>query len=160
MPGKKSVLFVCLGNICRSPIAEAVFLDIIKKRGISDQWIVESAAVIDYHNGKPPDNRAMKTLEKFGITDYKHRARVATTSDIRDFDYIFGMDDSNISNLYDLNQQESTYCRKAKISLLGEYDPQGEKIVPDPFYSKGVAMFEQVYHQCVRCCEAFLDTLS
>ncbi|VDM79079.1 unnamed protein product [Strongylus vulgaris] len=86
----------CKRNICRSPIAEAVFLDIIKKRGLSDQWYVESAAIIDYHSGKPPDPRAMKTLEKFGITDYKHKARVTTTADIRDFDYIFGMDNSNI----------------------------------------------------------------
>ncbi|KAK6747153.1 hypothetical protein RB195_000398 [Necator americanus] len=143
-------------NICRSPIAEAVFLSIIKKRGISDQWIVDSAAIIDFHKGKSPDSRTLSTLKKFGITDYEHRARVTTTADIREFDYIFGMDNSNISDLEDLAKQTE---RKAKIGLLGEYDPEGHKIVPDPYYESGDAMFEQVYHQCVRCCEAFLDSL-
>ncbi|EYB89170.1 hypothetical protein Y032_0235g3193 [Ancylostoma ceylanicum] len=128
-------------NICRSPIAEAVFLDIIKKRGISDQWKVESSAVIDFHTGKSPDRRAMETLKKFGITDYTHRARVTTIADFREFDYIFGMDNSNISDLESLAKETKG---KAKIGLLGEYDPEGHKIVPDPYYESGTAMFEQV----------------
>ncbi|KIH54423.1 low molecular weight phosphotyrosine protein phosphatase [Ancylostoma duodenale] len=131
-----------LGNICRSPIAEAVFLDIIKKRGISDQWKVESSAVIDFHTGKSPDRRAMDTLKKFGITDYSHRARVTTTADFREFDYIFGMDNSNISDLESLAKETKGI---AKIGLLGEYDPEGHKIVPDPYYESGTAMFEQKY---------------
>ncbi|EYB89172.1 hypothetical protein Y032_0235g3193 [Ancylostoma ceylanicum] len=130
-----------MGNICRSPIAEAVFLDIIKKRGISDQWKVESSAVIDFHTGKSPDRRAMETLKKFGITDYTHRARVTTIADFREFDYIFGMDNSNISDLESLAKETKG---KAKIGLLGEYDPEGHKIVPDPYYESGTAMFEQV----------------
>ncbi|KHJ92842.1 low molecular weight phosphotyrosine protein phosphatase [Oesophagostomum dentatum] len=146
-----------ISNICRSPIAEAVFLETIKKRGISDQWHVESAAMIDFHRGKSPDSRAMKTLKKFGITDYTHKARVTSTRDLLEFDYIFGMDDDNMSDLESLAKEVDEV--KAKISLLGEYDPEGHKIVPDPFYEKGDAMFEQVYHQCVRCCEAFLDSL-
>ncbi|KAK5967388.1 Low molecular weight phosphotyrosine protein phosphatase [Trichostrongylus colubriformis] len=156
MAPKRSVLFVCLGNICRSPIAEAVFLDIIKKRGIRDEWKVDSSAIIDFHTGKPPDRRAMSTLKKFGITDYQHKARVTSTADLREFDYVFGMDNSNISDLKDLEKETES---KAKIQLLGEFDPEGHRIVPDPYYESGEAMFEQVYHQCVRCCEAFLDSL-
>ncbi|ETN72671.1 hypothetical protein NECAME_18724 [Necator americanus] len=60
------------------------------------RWIVDSAAIIDFHKGKSPDSRTLSTLKKFGITDYEHRARVTTTADIREFDYIFGMDNSNI----------------------------------------------------------------
>ncbi|KJH44721.1 low molecular weight phosphotyrosine protein phosphatase [Dictyocaulus viviparus] len=156
MTTKKSVLFVCLGNICRSPIAEAVFLDIIKKRGVYDQWTVDSAAIIAFHSGKPPDRRALSTLRKFGILDYEHRARVVTTNDICDFNYIFGMDDSNMDDLRELEKQTRG---KAVIQLLGSYDPQGHRIVPDPYYESGDKMFEQVYHQCVRCCEAFLNSL-
>ncbi|KIH46159.1 hypothetical protein ANCDUO_23790 [Ancylostoma duodenale] len=104
-------------------------------------WKVESSAVIDFHTGKSPDRRAMDTLKKFGITDYSHRARVTTTADIREFDYIFGMDDSNISDLESLAKETKG---KAKIGLLGEYDPEGHKIVPDPYYESGTAMFEQV----------------
>ena len=64
-----------LGNICRSPIAEAVFDDYIKKNGLSNTWEVKSAALIGYHTGKSPDNRAMTTLKEKGITDYSHAAR-------------------------------------------------------------------------------------
>ncbi|KAE9421042.1 hypothetical protein Angca_008791, partial [Angiostrongylus cantonensis] len=131
---------ITLGNICRSPIAEAVFLDIIKKRGIRDQWEVDSAAIIGFHSGKSPDRRALSTLKKFGITDYVHKARVATTADIREFDYIFGMDDSNISDLRDLEKQTNG---KAIVELLGKYDPQGHRTVPDPYYESGDEMFEQ-----------------
>uniref|UniRef100_A0A0N4YJW7 LMWPc domain-containing protein n=1 Tax=Nippostrongylus brasiliensis TaxID=27835 RepID=A0A0N4YJW7_NIPBR len=126
-----------LGNICRSPIAEAVFLDIIKKRGVQDEWKVDSSAIIDFHTGKGPDRRAMSTLKKFGITDYQHRARVTSTADIREFDYIFGMDNSNISDLRDLEKQTEG---KAKIELLGKYDPEGHLIVPDPYYEAGDEM--------------------
>ncbi|VDP27807.1 unnamed protein product [Heligmosomoides polygyrus] len=85
------------------------------------RWKVDSSAIIDFHTGKPPDRRAMSTLKKFGITDYEHRARVTTTADIREFDYIFGMDDSNIRDLEDLEMETEG---KAKIQLLGSYDPE------------------------------------
>ncbi|KAK6052427.1 low molecular weight phosphotyrosine protein phosphatase [Cooperia oncophora] len=135
-------------NICRSPIAEAVFLDTIKKRGIRDEWIVDSSAIIDFHSGKPPDRRAIGILKKFGIIDYQHKARVTTTADLREFDYIFGMDNSNISDLKDLEKEEPE--AKAKIQLLGEFDPEGNRIVPDPYYESGDAMFEQASLPSVR----------
>uniref|UniRef100_A0A0K0DJA9 LMWPc domain-containing protein n=1 Tax=Angiostrongylus cantonensis TaxID=6313 RepID=A0A0K0DJA9_ANGCA len=105
------------------------------------RWEVDSAAIIGFHSGKSPDRRALSTLKKFGITDYVHKARVATTADIREFDYIFGMDDSNISDLRDLEKQTNG---KAIVELLGKYDPQGHRTVPDPYYESGDEMFEQV----------------
>lgn len=67
---------ICTGNICRSPIAEAVFQNYINEHGLQDKWEVDSAALIGYHTGKGPDSRAMSTLAKFGTTDYKHKARI------------------------------------------------------------------------------------
>ncbi|VIO87110.1 Uncharacterized protein BM_BM7198 [Brugia malayi] len=93
---RKSALFVCLGNICRSPMAEGICLDLIKKKGLEDKWIVDSAAVASFHIGKSPDKRAMATLARHGIKDYEHKVRQVTDSDFRDFDYIFGMDEENI----------------------------------------------------------------
>ncbi|GMR49976.1 hypothetical protein PMAYCL1PPCAC_20171, partial [Pristionchus mayeri] len=151
---KRSVLFVCLGNICRSPIAEAVFLEEVKQRGLEDRWSVDSAATFGYHTGKTPEGRAMSTLKKFGVTDYKHRARVLHRDDANDFDFIFGMDDSNIR---DIKDELKGVKGKAVIDLLGSYDPQGKKHVPDPYYESGTERFEEVYHQCVRCVKAFLD---
>ncbi|CAI4227903.1 unnamed protein product [Auanema sp. JU1783] len=152
---KKSVLFVCLGNICRSPIAEAVFLNLIEQQNKSEDWDVDSAAIIGYHTGKNPERRALATLKKFGVNNYAHKARVVRKEDFINFDYIFGMDDNNIRDLEEV-QEAAGAKAKAKLALLGEYDPQNVKIVPDPYYEDGSAMFEQVYHQCLRCCETFL----
>uniref|UniRef100_A0A1I8EEU9 LMWPc domain-containing protein n=1 Tax=Wuchereria bancrofti TaxID=6293 RepID=A0A1I8EEU9_WUCBA len=138
--GKKSVLFVCLGNICRSPMAEGIFLDLIKKKSLMDKWIVDSAAVISFHIGKSPDKRTMATLAGHGITDYEHKVRQVTDSDFRDFDYIFGMDEGNIEDLMNLRGNVKT---KAVVEYLGRYDPDGVLIVPDPFYSRGMQMFEK-----------------
>uniref|UniRef100_A0A914UP46 Low molecular weight phosphotyrosine protein phosphatase n=1 Tax=Plectus sambesii TaxID=2011161 RepID=A0A914UP46_9BILA len=158
MTEKKSVLFICLGNICRSPIAEAVFIELLKERGLTDQWVVDSAAVINYHEGKGPEKRAVATLNSHGITDYHHRVRQVTKDDFSKFDYIFGMDDANISDLTEL-AQKAKGAKKAHVSLLGLHDPEGERIIPDPYYESGSAMFEQVYQQCVRSCAGFLDSL-
>uniref|UniRef100_A0A1I7XKK7 protein-tyrosine-phosphatase n=1 Tax=Heterorhabditis bacteriophora TaxID=37862 RepID=A0A1I7XKK7_HETBA len=113
--------------------------------------------------------------------DYKHKARVTSTADFRHFDFIFGMDESNIRLilllfiffplyrlLYSLNLNVFSDLRdlekmiedsKARIDLLGSYDPEGHSIVRDPYYESGNEMFEEVYHQCVRCCDAFLKQM-
>ncbi|ULT97811.1 hypothetical protein L5515_012650 [Caenorhabditis briggsae] len=155
--GKKSVLMVCLGNICRSPIAEAVFIDCLRKRGKEAEWHVDSSAIIGYHTGKGPDSRAMGALKKYGIKDYQHRARVTTLDDVRHFDYIFGMDDSNMSDLEDIASQVPQPERRAQLLMLGKQDPRGKPEVPDPYYESGSAQFDEVLKQCVKCCDAFLD---
>jgi len=149
-PAKKSVLFVCLGNICRSPIAEAVFRHLVSQRGMSDRWLIDSAATSTYEIGNSPDERGRELMKKKGIT-MEHVARQITTEDFRKFDFIFGMDDDNLSNLKRKKPSDS----KAVIDYLGSFDPQQRKIIQDP-YRGSVEDFVTVYEQCLRCCEAFL----
>ncbi|KMQ91272.1 low molecular weight phosphotyrosine protein phosphatase [Lasius niger] len=153
MSQKKRVLMICLGNICRSPIAEAVFEKEMSQRGLKNQWEVESAAMIGYHTGKVPDHRALSTLKENGITNYSHRARQITEDDFDKFDWIFGMDNDNIQDLNGLKPTES----QAKVELLGSYDPSGEVIIRDPYYDAGSAGFQKVYEQCLRSVTAFLN---
>ena len=150
-PAKHSVLFICLGNICRSPIAEAVFLRLIKEKKEEKNWDVDSAAMGDYHTGQGPNERTLRTLKKFGITDYKHKVRQITTQDFDKFDYIFGMDHENMS---DLDNVKPKNC-KAKTVMLGEYDPEKELIIVDPYFGNDMRDFDKVYEQCCRCCEGF-----
>jgi len=149
-PAKKSVLFVCLGNICRSPIAEAVFRHLVSQRGMSDRWLIDSAATSTYEIGNSPDERGRELMKKKGIT-MEHVARQITTEDFRKFDFIFGMDDDNLSNLKRKKPSDS----KAVIDYLGSFDPQQRKIIQDP-YRGSVEDFVTVYEQCLRCCEVFL----
>ncbi|VDK42961.1 unnamed protein product [Anisakis simplex] len=171
----KSILFVCLGNICRSPMAEAIFANMIKNRGLLDKWRVESAAVIDYHVGRQPDKRTLETLQKFGINDYKHKARqvaysyngyvvlhtnildenliqeylfsnIVTTEDFRNFDFIMGMDEHNIVDLKEIEKLAGN--GKASVEMFGIYDPNGANEIPDPYYEKGVGAFEKVNLMC------------
>ncbi|XP_037087937.1 low molecular weight phosphotyrosine protein phosphatase-like [Pollicipes pollicipes] len=151
---KKSVLFICLGNICRSPIAEAVFLHAVTERGARDQWRVDSAALGDWHTGRAPDHRAQATMKRHGVP-MDCRAHLVKRSDFKEFDYIFGMDEDNISELKDRAPSGS----KAQVALLGMHDPEGELIIRDPYYDDGDEGFEKCYQQCLRCCNAFLDSL-
>ncbi|XP_076340790.1 low molecular weight phosphotyrosine protein phosphatase-like isoform X2 [Tachypleus tridentatus] len=152
MDKKKSVLFVCLGNICRSPIAEAVFAHIARQRGVLDQWIIDSAATGDWHVGCQPDKRARNCMKKYGI-EMNHKARLVHEDDFNNFDYVFGMDENNINDLKEIAPRSY----RAELELLGKYDPEGELIIQDPYYDRGDKGFERVYEQCIRCCNNFLD---
>jgi low molecular weight phosphotyrosine protein phosphatase len=149
---KRAVLFVCLGNICRSPIAEAVFLHVLKEKGKLDEWEVDSAALGPWHVGGRPDRRASKILQNHGI-DYSHRVRQITKDDFNKFDFIFGMDESNMRTLNEKKPPGS----KAHLILLGSYDPQGEHIIRDPYYDDDSDGFEKCYQQCVNSCTAFIE---
>ncbi|XP_075454375.1 low molecular weight phosphotyrosine protein phosphatase isoform X2 [Ascaphus truei] len=169
----KSVLFVCLGNkrrgdqqrvtatrfncnICRSPIAEAVFRKLVTDEGLLNQWNIDSAATSTYEIGNPPDDRGKACMRKHGIS-MNHTARQITKDDFLEYDYILCMDESNLRELKRKCSQFKN-C-KANIELLGSYDPQKRLIIEDPYYGKDED-FETVYQQCVRCCKSFLEKCS
>ncbi|XP_005186462.2 low molecular weight phosphotyrosine protein phosphatase 1 [Musca domestica] len=148
----KKILMICLGNICRSPIAEAVMVDTIKKAGVSDEWEVDSAAIGGWHVGNPPDHRALSTMKKHDLP-YTNKARQIKSKDFEEFDYIFGMDEENMDDLASRAPKGS----KAKLLMLGDFGlPKAERIIEDPYYQRGDAGFEKAYQQCVVACDAFL----
>ncbi|XP_063078483.1 low molecular weight phosphotyrosine protein phosphatase isoform X1 [Engraulis encrasicolus] len=152
----KSVLFVCLGNICRSPIAEAVFRKLATDKGVVDNWLIDSSATSDFNTGSRPDSRGLACLQKHGI-ETGHRAQQVTAEDFQSYDFILCMDESNLS---DLNRKAGKVKNtKAKVELLGSYDPEKQLIIKDPYYGCDED-FEKVYVQCVRCCTAFLEANS
>ncbi|XP_033846609.1 low molecular weight phosphotyrosine protein phosphatase isoform X2 [Periophthalmus magnuspinnatus] len=152
----KSVLFVCLGNICRSPIAEAVFQKMATDAGVVDKWVIDSGATSDWNTGSSPDSRGLACLRNHGI-ETSHRARQVTKEDFQTFEYILCMDESNLSDLK--RKANSVKNATARIELLGSYDPQKQLIIKDPYYGSDKD-FETVYEQCVRCCKAFLEANS
>ncbi|XP_065314663.1 low molecular weight phosphotyrosine protein phosphatase-like isoform X2 [Gordionus sp. m RMFG-2023] len=150
MTEPKSVLMVCLGNICRSPIAEACLRKILEESYITN-WKVDSAGTGDYHLGKSPDHRAMAILKNHDI-NFSHKARQLVQEDFYNFDYILCMDQSNIENVKALRPLKS----KAKIELLGKWDYKfPNKNVRDPYYDKDQESFEDVYQQCIYYCTNF-----
>ncbi|KAK7098907.1 low molecular weight phosphotyrosine protein phosphatase-like [Littorina saxatilis] len=151
---KRSVLFVCLGNICRSTMAEAILLHLIKEKGETDKWVVDSAAVADYNIGLPPNSRAISTLKKNGITGYTHTARLLTPEDYNKFDIIFGMDKENMMDMEEMKPKGK--CR-AQLQMLGDWDPKKERIIVDPYFSNGTKAFDVVYDQCIRCLTALVN---
>eukprot|EP01117_Protostelium_nocturnum_P002752 TRINITY_DN1365_c0_g3_i1.p1 TRINITY_DN1365_c0_g3~~TRINITY_DN1365_c0_g3_i1.p1 ORF type:complete len:162 (+),score=45.80 TRINITY_DN1365_c0_g3_i1:67-552(+) len=154
---KNSVLFVCLGNICRSPMAELVFTQVAKERGVLKDWKIDSAATSDYHIGSPPDERSAAICKKhYPDLEVTHRGRQISTSDFNDFQYVFCMDESNLEDLKRVQKQ----CKEptAVLKLFGSFDPKGERIIKDPYYG-GIDGFQRNFDQCKRCSEAFLDSV-
>ncbi len=135
------VLFVCLGNICRSPMAEAVFRHKVTAAGLADKIEADSAGTGDWHVGEPPHSGTRRIL-KANAVEYQHRARVLMPEDLDNFDYILTMDEANLQAVQAL-ASESQWKVHAQIRPFLEYAPMsGVEEVPDPFYSGG---FEGVY---------------
>lgn len=135
-------VFFLLGNICRSPIAEAVFIEEVKKANEESNWEIDSAAIGPWHVGRDPDHRALATMKKHNLA-YTNRARQIKAVDFKNYDYIFGMDDENIDDLNGMFPKDGT----AKILLLGDFDPEGERIIRDPYYVRNTNKNVQLlYH--------------
>lgn len=152
---RKKILFVCLGNICRSPLAEAIFKHRLKQRGIEDQFEVDSCGTANYHIGDPPDSRTIANAQRHGIT-IDHIGRQLQAEDLDYFDLILAMDKSNLANIFRLQNKEEQI---GKITLMREYDPlQNGEEVPDPYYG-GEKGFQNVYEILDRSTESLLDKL-
>lgn len=139
---KNKILFVCLGNICRSPTAQGVLEKLLKEKGLQDRCYVDSAGCHDYHAGEPPDLRAIKTAARRGIDISNQRARKIEIEDFQEFDYILVMDKENLKYLKKIAPKNS----KAAIKLFLDYAPElNTAEVPDPYYG-GSQDFEKVLY--------------
>ena len=134
------VLFVCLGNICRSPTAEGVFRAKVAAAGLSDAISIDSAGTSGWHIGDPPDTRGQRAAERRGYDLSDQRSRKVRDRDFQDFDYIIGMDNSNFADLSSMAPRDA----QEKISLFLEFAPGiGKREVPDPYYG-GPGGFDEV----------------
>ena len=156
MEATKRLLFVCHGNIIRSPLAEHLFLHLGAQAGLDGRYQADSAGTSSEELGNPPDVRMLRTAAAHGL-DYSGRARRVTQADLDRFDLILAMDRHNRRDLLALAR---TPEQRAKIRLLREFDPQthGEIDVPDPWYG-GQAEFESVYTVIERSVRGLLDAL-
>ncbi|KAF2643672.1 low molecular weight phosphotyrosine protein phosphatase [Massarina eburnea CBS 473.64] len=170
-PKPVSVLFVCLGNICRSTMAEGTFQSLTRPPHASAHPLVktiDSCGTGAYHVGDSPDSRTMSTLRKNGITSYSHAARkFSPSTDFDNFHYIFAMDNSNLRDLARLREREVKRNGGdegvGKVMLFGEFDGKktrkgGGEEVDDPYYG-GNEGFTVAYEQCLRFGKTFLGAL-
>ncbi|MDM7481380.1 MAG: low molecular weight protein-tyrosine-phosphatase [Halomonas sp.] len=150
----KRVLFVCLGNICRSPTAEGVFQQAVVRAGLDGRVTIDSCGVGDWHVGKAPDPRSQAAARQRGIEIGHLRARQLKVSDFHEFDYVLGMDRENLAAMRALQPANS----QAQVGLLLDYAGLPQSDVPDPYYG-GDDGFEQVLDLIERASQGLLDEL-
>ena len=148
------VLFVCLGNICRSPTAHGVFQTMVEDQGLADSILVDSAGTAAYHVGNPPDSRSAATARKRGYDLSNLRARQAVETDFSDFDFILAMDESNLMNLRSLKPHNYS----GHLGLFLDFSPEPERAVPDPYYG-GDTGFEHVLNLIESASEGLLEQI-
>jgi len=149
------VLFVCMGNICRSPTAEGVFNKLLDDLGTANRFVVDSAGTHAYHVGESPDSRAQQTARSRGVRLSDIRARKVAASDFDEFDYILAMDSDNYQLLIDASP--SQYHHKIKLFLEFALDRE-ENNVPDPYYG-GQNGFEHVFDLVEDASQGFYQTV-
>ena len=149
---KTKVLMVCLGNICRSPLAEGI----LQSKVDTDSVFVDSAGTAGYHEGNPPDERSIAVARKHGLDIGNQRCRKFSKEDFSEFDHIYVMDRSNFSDVASLaeNQEEDN-----KIKLLLSEVELGIKEIPDPYHG-GDEGFENVYQMIDSACEVIAKKLN
>ena len=147
------MLFVCLGNICRSPLAEAVFRHHVEERGLADSFEIDSAGTSGWHIGEPPDRRSAETARGRGV-ELTGKSRRVVPDDLRRFDYVVAMDTDNLEVVRSL---QAATRGTAKVHLLREFEPGADALdVPDPYYG-GARGFEDVHDIVERACAGLLD---
>ena len=149
------ILFVCMGNICRSPSAEGVFRHVLARRAPELVIEIDSAGTHDYHVGEPPDARALAAARRRGIDISALRARGVVDDDFERFDLILAMDDDNVREL----KRRAHRDRHERIRLIMEYAPQAaRRAVPDPYYG-GERGFEEVLDLLEEAADGLIDAL-
>jgi len=148
----RKLCFVCMGNICRSPLAAAVFRHKAAQRGVGNQFIIDSAGTGGWHAGEPPDPRVRRVAAAHGVP-MSGVARQVRNNDFNDFDLLLCMDESNRDHLLEMGGPPN------KVRLLLACDPRSNcREVPDPYYG-GQEGFETVYHLVDSACAALLEEL-
>lgn len=152
MPASIKVLFVCLGNICRSPLAEGIFSNLVSQAGRDADFVIDSCGTGSWHAGSPPHHDSVQVARAHNISIEHQRARQINLKDLNDFDVIIAMDRSNLDDLLAL-------APDAPVKLLREFDPLPDSPdVPDPYYG-GPDGFQEVFDIVYRCCESLLEEL-
>lgn len=146
-----NVLFVCLGNICRSPMAEAIMKDLAEKEGLEDKIFVDSAGTGSWHAGEPPHKGTLNILKEYKIKTEGLVARPFSREDFDKFDYIIGMDQSNIQNIYKMTGQPD----HPKIIRLLDLTHL-KKDVPDPYYTGD---FRETYELVSEGCRMLMEKI-
>ena len=154
----QKLLFVCLGNICRSPAAEGVFLHLLNERGLSDSFVVDSAGTGGWHTGNPADQRMQAAAGRRGI-QLPSRARQISLDDLSDFDLVLTMDDANLTAVQGLAREAGRRATATVRPMLSYAQSFSETEVPDPYYG-GEAGFEHVLDLLEDACSNLLDELS
>jgi protein-tyrosine phosphatase len=148
------VLFVCMGNICRSPAAEGAFRDLVDKAGLSDEFMIDSAGTGAWHEGEPADRRMRRAAERRGLT-LTSLARAVRPDDYEHFDVILAMDTDNLRTL----RKRAPAAHHHKIRLFRDLDPEEPGLdVPDPYYGPEGG-FEDVLDIVTRTSQALLEEL-
>ncbi len=150
---KTKILFVCMGNICRSPTAEGTFRVQMQKQGVEHLFEIDSAGTHAYHIGEQPDSRSQLSANKYAVDLSSQRARQVHDSDFYHYDYIFAMDESNLAELLDICPAEHRY----KLSLMLDNIPDNNgKGVPDPYFE---GRFDDVFQMLNRASGFLLNKL-
>jgi len=150
------IQFVCLGNICRSPLAKVVFRDKVEAAGLDDRFKIVSSGTSNYHIGEQADRRMRKTAERHGHSLDEHRATQFEAEDLEQFDHVFVMDKSNLNDVLHLDENDE---HGGKVRLFREFDPQPDDYqVPDPYHG-GRQGFENVYDIVERTSDVLLHRL-
>ena len=148
------VLFVCLGNICRSPLAEGAFQMHVKARGLETEIQTDSAGTSGYHVGEAPDKRSQAVAAKHGVDISGQRSRQFIAEDLTDFHYVIAMDQANLDDIHQLK----TAALHASTSLMLSELAEGPREVPDPYYG-GTQGFGLVWSMVDDACAALLDRI-